>query len=196
MGGSYRKQVFSEFYPLLFFSPLEYPNLLQGWLSVLSFLFTALGLLIVFLTGRAVDPQGCMLRCCSTSPWAVLRAGAQSFPWTALGVVQQALWMRIAQTTAWCLLACGLRQLIFILLWAHGVLSYQTPLQGTGSLRWGYVLGTYVNILCIFMVKWTEACSGGYWWLPINPLQYSEISWMLAYGSPFSSRMPKLHGKY
>lgn len=82
-------QCFTHFWV---FSWLEYLKLLQGWLSAPSFLFTALGVLIVFLTHRAVDPQGCMLRC-SASIWAVLRkAGAQSFPWTALGVVQQALW--------------------------------------------------------------------------------------------------------
>lgn len=46
VGGSYRKQVF---YPLLVFFLLEYLNLLQEWLSALS-LFTALGMLIVFLT--------------------------------------------------------------------------------------------------------------------------------------------------
>lgn len=87
---SYRKcfQCFTHFWV---FSPLEYLKLLQEWLSAPS-LFTALGMLLVFLTGRAVDPEDCVLRR-SASPWAVLRkAGAQSFPWAALGVVQLASW--------------------------------------------------------------------------------------------------------
>lgn len=156
VGGSYRKEVFSVFTHFLFFPCLniliclEY--LLQEWLSAPSFLFTALGMLIVFLTPRG-NPQVCMLKCCSTIPWVCWvrlehracleqRLELCNRPWEG--------WMRIAQSTAWCLLACGLSQLIFILLWAHGVHSYQTPLQGAGSLRWGYVLGTHVNILLCF----------------------------------------------
>lgn len=81
-------QCFTHFW---IFFPAWILKLLQEWLSAPSLLFTALGMRIVFLTRRAVDPQGCMLRC-SASIWAVLReARAQSLPWTALGVVQQAL---------------------------------------------------------------------------------------------------------
>lgn len=109
---------FSCFTHFWVFSPLDCLKLLQEWLSAPSFLFTALGMLIVLLTHRAVGPQGCMLRC-SASIWAVLgRLELRAFleqHWELCNRPCEG-WMRIAQTTARCLLACGLRQLIFILL--------------------------------------------------------------------------------
>lgn len=115
-----------------------------------------------------------MWRCCSTSPWAVLsKAGAQSSPWTALGVVQQALRRVDENSSDHSLLACGLRQLIFILLWAHGVPSYQAPLPGTGTLRWGYVLGTSSAFLWSSELRLAWVGTGGCPLIPSSILKKS-----------------------
>lgn len=143
-GSSYRKQVFSVFYSLLGFSLLEYLNLLQEWFSAPSFLFSALGALIVFLTRGAVDPQGCMLRCCSTSPGAVLsKAGAQSFPWAALGVVQQPL-RRVDENSSD-------HSLVSACLWFEAADLYLTVsllLSSTTSRNWQFEVRVCVRNTC------------------------------------------------